>query len=201
MPPATMPTERKQATREKILRQAAKAMRAHGPAGVGVAEIMRAAGLTHGGFYAHFESKDDLVTEAIRGMFADGSARFASRIGAATGINALRLWIDSYLSPAHRDNPGNGCAVAALSGDLARLNKSARAAFDAGIEDIVARYMRHLPQREGFDAQGFALAMLTQMAGAVAMARAVADQTLSDTILNAARQSLHLRLNAIEKAA
>jgi TetR/AcrR family transcriptional repressor of nem operon len=201
MPPATVPTERKQATREKILRQAARAMRAHGPAGVGVAEIMRSAGLTHGGFYAHFGSKDDLVTEAIRGMFAEGSARFASRVGAATGIDALRCWTDSYLSPSHRDNPGNGCAVAALSGDLARLSKAARAAFDAGIEGIVARYMRHLPQRDGFDAQDFALAMLTQMAGAVAMARAVADQSLSETILNAARQSVHQRLNAIEKAA
>ncbi|WP_341895172.1 TetR/AcrR family transcriptional regulator [Ferrovibrio terrae] len=201
MPPATVPTERKQATREKILRQAARAMRAHGPAGVGVAEIMRSAGLTHGGFYAHFGSKDDLVTEAIRGMFAEGSARFASRVGAATGIDALRCWADSYLSPSHRDNPGNGCAVAALSGDLARLSKAARAAFDAGIEGIVARYMRHLPQRDAFDAQGFALAMLTQMAGAVAMARAVADQSLSDTILNAARQSVQQRLNAIEKAA
>lgn len=192
---------RKAVSHDRILREAARAIRARGPDGVGVASIMQAAGLTHGGFYAHFRSKDDLVAAAIRSMFAEGSARFARRVEQAQGIAALRLWIDSYLSPAHRDDRMRGCAVATLSGDAARLDRHARAAFDAGIADIAARYMRYLPKAtRAFDARGFALAMATQLAGAVALARAVSDRALSDAILVAARDSLHARLDAIEKS-
>ena len=192
---------RKAVSHDRILRAAARAIRAKGPDGVGVASIMQAAGLTHGGFYAHFRSKDDLVAAAIRGMFAEGSARFARRVGEAQGMPALRLWIDSYLSPAHRDDRMRGCAVATLSGDAARLDRQARAAFDAGIDGIAARYMRYLPKaRRGFDPRGFALVLATQLAGAVALARAVSDRRLSDAILDAARRSLHDRLDRIEKS-
>lgn len=197
--PAAVPTEKKLATRDAILRQAAKAIRTHGPAGVGVADIMRAAGLTHGGFYAHFSSKDDLVAAAITRMFEEGRARFTRRVGEATGIAALRLWIDSYLAPEHRDRRASGCAVSALSGDTARLDHAARAAFDAGIEGIVQRYMRHLPPaRKGFEPRGFALAMIAQLAGAVALARATVEPALSDAILDAAKRHLHAQLDALE---
>jgi TetR/AcrR family transcriptional repressor of nem operon len=206
LPPAAVrsapPAGRKAVSHEKILRAAAQAIRARGPAGVGVAGIMRAAGLTHGGFYAHFSSKDALVAAAIGSMFAESAARFARCVGAAQGLAALRLWVDSYLAPAHRDNRARGCAVATLSGDAARLDRQARAAFDAGIAGIAARYMRYLPKRRrGFDPRGFALAMATQLAGAVALSRAVADRALSDAILDAARRSLHDRLDTLESPA
>ncbi|MEK9969449.1 MAG: hypothetical protein VW600_09950, partial [Ferrovibrio sp.] len=109
-------------------------------------------------------------------------------------------WIGSYLSPAHRDDRSRGCAVATLSGDAARLDRQSRAAFDDGINAIAARYMRHLPKpTRQFDPRGFALAMLTQMAGAVAMSRAVSDRGLSDAILAAARDSLYARLDRLEQ--
>jgi TetR/AcrR family transcriptional repressor of nem operon len=190
---------RKAASHERILREAGRAIRAHGPDGVGLASIMRAAGLTHGGFYAHFRSKDDLIAAAIRGMFAESAQLFARRIGQARGLAALRQWVDSYVAPAHRDDRSRGCAVATLSGDAARLDRQSRAAFDEGIAAIAERYIRHLPRAtRQFDPRAFALAMLTQMAGAVALSRAVSDRALSDAILAAARDSLHARLDRLE---
>lgn len=192
------PTPRRQATRERILRAAASAIRARGPQGVGVLEIMRDAGLTHGGFYAHFKSKDDLVAAAIAAMFGQGRERFFARTADRQGIEALRLWIDAYVSSSHRDNVGGGCALAALTSDVARLDAAGRAAFDDGLRGIVARFVAHLPAREGFDAEAFAMALLAEMAGAVALARAVSDRDLSDRILQSARASLQARLNQVE---
>jgi TetR/AcrR family transcriptional repressor of nem operon len=190
---------RKAQSHERILREAARAIRTRGPDGIGVAGIMQAAGLTHGGFYAHFGSKDELVAEAIRNMFAESAQRFAKRTVETQGIAALRAWVGSYLSPAHRDDRSRGCAVATLSGDAARLDRQSRAAFDDGISAIADRYIRHLPKStRQFDARAFALAMLTQMAGAVALSRAVSDRLLSDAILAAARDSLNARLDSLE---
>jgi TetR/AcrR family transcriptional repressor of nem operon len=188
---------RRQTTREKILRAAAKAIRAKGPASVGVLEIMREAGLTHGGFYAHFKSKDELVAASISTMFEQGRDRFFARIAGKQGIEALRLWVDAYISPSHRDNPGGGCALAALSGDVARLDSAGHDAFDAGLRGIVARFTAYLPARDGFDAEAFAMAMLAEMAGAVALARAVGDRAMSDRILQSARDSLQARLTQV----
>lgn len=191
-------TPRRQATRERILRAAASAIRAHGPQGVGVLEIMREAGLTHGGFYAHFRSKDDLVAAAIATMFGEGRERFFARTADRQGTEALRLWIDAYVSSSHRDNVAGGCALAALTSDIARLDSAGRAAFDEGLRGIVARFVARLPVREGFDAEAFAMALLAEMAGAVALSRAVSDQKLSSRILQSARASLQARLSQVE---
>lgn len=188
------PTPRRQATRERILRAAASAIRARGPQGVGVLEIMREAGLTHGGFYAHFKSKDELIAASISTMFGQGRERFFARTADRQGIEALRLWIDAYVSSSHRDNVGGGCALAALTSDVARLDAAGRAAFDDGLRGIVARFVAHLPVYEGFDAEAFAMALLAEMAGAVALARAVSDRDMSDRILQSARTSLQARL-------
>lgn len=155
---------------------------------------MREAGLTHGGFYAHFRSKDDLVAAAITAMFEEGRSRFFARTAGKQGIEALRAWVDAYVSPSHRDNPGGGCALAALTSDAARLEAPARAAFDDGLRGIVARFVSYLPVHDGFDAEGFAMAMLSEMAGAVALARATTNPVLSDRILDSARASLQARL-------
>lgn len=182
------------ATREKILAAAARAIRRHGPAQVGVLEIMREAGLTHGGFYAHFTSKDDLIAAAVAAMFAEGRERFAARIGSRSGPDALRHWIESYVSAEHRDNPGGGCALAALMSDLPRLDATARAAFDEGVRGIAGRLARHLPPLPGDAAQALASSLMAEMAGAVALSRAVADPQLSDTILKNSRAALAARL-------
>ena len=113
-------TEHKARTRNAILVEAASAIRERGPEGVGVAEIMSATGLTHGGFYAHFKSKDELVACAITQMFDETRARFAKRTGDLPPADALTKYVDRYLSRAHRDQRSEGCALATLAGDLPR---------------------------------------------------------------------------------
>lgn len=202
---------RGEATRARILQTAARAIRSQGPDRVGVVEIMREAGLSHGGFYAHFASKDDLVAEAIRSMFEDGRQRFLARTEGLEGIAALKRWVSSYLSPSHRDNRGGGCALAALSGDLARLDADARRAFEEGLRGIIARHASYLPPARrdsdggGFDPEAFARSLVAQLAGALALARAVADPSgaaneLSDSILQANRDALLAKLDALQVA-
>lgn len=183
-----------EATRQLILEVAARAIRVHGPAGVSVVEVMREAGLTHGGFYAHFASKEALVAEAIRRMFADGSDRFAARIGRKSGPEALKTWVGAYVSREHRDNPGGGCALAALISDMPRLDDGARAAFDDGVRGIAVRLSRHLPAAEP-QPESAACSLLSEMAGAVALSRAVGDRALSDRILRQSRAALCARID------
>lgn len=192
--PARQP--RSEVTRRAILDAAARAIRVHGPAGVSVVEVMREAGLTHGGFYAHFESKDVLVAAAIRHMFAGGRDRFIDRVGDRTGPEALKTWIQSYVSRAHRDNPGGGCALATLVSDMPRLDGAAREAFDEGLRAIALRFAGHLPAGAGHPEQ-LALSILSEMAGAVALSRAVGDRALSDRILKQSRDALCARIDAI----
>jgi len=163
-----------------------------------VVEVMREAGLTHGGFYAHFASKEALVAEAIRHMFAGGGDRFAARTGARTGPEALKTWIGSYVSREHRDNPGGGCALAALISDMPRLDAAARAAFDEGVRDIADRLLRHLPAG-AMQPEIMIGSLLAEMAGAVALSRAVSDRALSDRILRQSRAALCARIDGMAK--
>jgi len=186
-----------EATRRAILSVAARIIRERGPDRIGVAEVMREAGLTHGGFYAHFASRDALVAEAIRIMFDGGRQKFTARIGTKTGPDALKAWIDSYVSRDHRDNPGGGCAMAALISDMARLEPAARAAFDEGIRGIASRLSAHLPASTEEHA---VCSLMAEMAGAVALARAVSDPQLSDRILKTSRAALKARIDHIGQA-
>ena len=113
--------EHKQRTREKVLKAAAKAIRAKGPDRIGVAEVMADVGLTHGGFYAHFESKDDLIAAAVSQMFDESRGRLNAETEGRSAAAGLRSYIDFYLSAAHRDARRWGCAVAALASDLPRM--------------------------------------------------------------------------------
>src|SRR5262245_31906728 len=114
-------SEHKERTRQRVLTEAAAAIRAHGPDGIGVAGLMAKAGLTHGGFYAHFKSKDDLVAQAISHMFEESRQRFLTHTDHADPAVALSRYIDMYVSERHRDTPEHGCPLPALSGDLARM--------------------------------------------------------------------------------
>jgi len=188
------PETKGEATRRAILATAARLIRERGPERVGVAEVMREAGLTHGGFYAHFASRDALVAEAIRSMFDGGRQKFLARIGGKTGPDALKTWIDSYVSREHRDNPGGGCAMAALVSDMPRLDPAARAAFDDGIRGIAGRLQAHLPA--GMDELAVS-SLMAEMAGAVALSRAVGDPQLSDRILKTSRAALKARIDEL----
>ena len=120
-------------------------MRESGTDGPGVAEIMKAAGLTHGGFYKHFGSRDDLVAEAVEAAIAEGEVGY--REATAGAADPLAAFVDWYLSDSHRDNPGSGCAVVALGADAARADDRVRAAYGGQVE----HYIAHIEELLGGD--------------------------------------------------
>jgi TetR/AcrR family transcriptional regulator, transcriptional repressor for nem operon len=186
--------EHKQRTRERVVQEASAAIRRHGPGKVGVAALMARAGLTHGGFYAHFKSKDDLVLAAISHMFDEQHARFTEWTEGVPPAQALESFIDRYLSPLHRDHPDKGCPVAALSGEVGRMSSKARKGFDAGVSRMVrgiAELIRALGQP---DAETLATSAVAEMVGALAIARAVADPSLSKKTLEATKKSVKSRI-------
>src|SRR6476619_8569196 len=130
---------------ERIVEIAAARLRESGTAGPGVAELMKAAGLTHGGFYKHFGSRDDLVAEAVERALADSEPRLVEI--AAGAEDPLAAFADAYVSTAHRDDPASGCGVAALGTDMPRVGGPAQEAYRAQVE----RYLAHLEPLLGGD--------------------------------------------------
>jgi TetR/AcrR family transcriptional repressor of nem operon len=176
--------EHKAETRQRVLKEAAREIRAKGPDGVGVAGVMARAGLTHGGFYAHFESKDALVAEAIGTMFEGARKRSGQLEASDDPRGALRAYIDFYLSPAHRDSREHGCPLPALSGDFARAEAPVRERFGIGVAGLMVR-LEDLLGRIGWpDPASEATALLAQMVGAVALSRSVGEGAPSDAILD-----------------
>jgi len=187
-------------TREKILQEAATAIRAKGPDGVGVAALMKQAGLTHGGFYAHFASKDDLVAEAIGVMFEDARARFDQSTASGDPAAALDAYVGFYLSRTHRDSRDRGCPIAALSTDMARLEPGSRERFGQGIARLTGRLADALARHGVADAGPAASALLSEMVGALSLSRAVADPAQSDAILAHAKSAIRRRFGLGEKS-
>jgi TetR/AcrR family transcriptional repressor of nem operon len=189
-------SEHKQRTREKVLKAAAKAIRTHGPHRVGVAAIMGKAGLTHGGFYAHFESKDDLVAAAIEQMFAESRATWDRYAQDKSPAEALFAFIDFYLSTAHRDAVAAGCPIPILAPELRRLGKPSRTRFAAGVAALRTRLRSQLEAVGAPHPDEEASSMLAEMVGALALARAEPDPQLSESILDASKRRLKARINA-----
>ena len=176
--------------REKIVAVAAKLFRERGIAAVGVAELMQAAGMTHGGFYKHFESKDALITEACSYSFGEPGGNLRAAAESAKPGEELHAIVDSYLSRRHRDNPGKGCAVAALGGEIGNRESAAREAIQKGRErlvGLVARYMK------GDDAKEAANVFVSTMVGALISSRLM-DGASSDAALRAAKRELYQRI-------
>lgn len=176
----------KAASHERIVATASRRMRRDGIDSVSVVELMNEAGLTHGGFYRHFGSRDDLVAEAIDTALAQGSERIqaAAKLG---GPAALAAIIDQYLSPLHRDKPETGCAVAALPADIARTNPRARTAYSRQVRSYIELLAELAPDRDPDDAH----LILAALVGALVLARAVDDRGLSEAILESAARALH----------
>lgn len=183
----------KEETRRKVVRAAAAAMRARGPDAVGVAEVMAEAGLTHGGFYAHFPNKEALVAAAIEEAFGQSRRRFARVTEGMSDEAALATFIDAYVSLDHRNNPQRGCPISALANDLPRQGPMARSAFDAGVEGLIARLEGWLPEQEPSARRGLASSMMAEMAGAVALSRAISDDALAEQLLDASRARVRAR--------
>ncbi len=188
-------TRHKERTRRKVLKEAAAAVRQHGPGGVSVSDLMARAGLTHGGFYAHFESKDELVAESITTMFDDRYDFFRrSFVDGRDPAEGLEAFVERYLSAAHRGAVEAGCPLPSLSGDVARLPLAARRHFTAGTERLMRTIAALLREAGRDDPEKLAASMLAEMVGAVALSRAVADLELSDRILTATRDAIKRRI-------
>jgi len=172
---------------EKILEEAARAFRERGFDGAGVAEIMKAAGLTHGAFYAHFASKEELEAEAVERGFAQLDNRFSALM--ANARDPKRAFLDSYLSAAHRDHPGLGCVIAALGPEIAR-DSAARKPFTRRVKYIIERMAGGFRWKRKGDGRRNSIHLLSAAVGAVTLARAVDDPRLSDEILESVRDSL-----------
>jgi TetR/AcrR family transcriptional repressor of nem operon len=168
--------------RERVIEVAAKLFRERGFDGIGVAELMKSAGLTHGGFYGNFASKEDLMAKACARALEDalgGTRQLAER----DGENALSTIAAAYLSPSHRDWPGKGCALAALGAEAARHGSPVRAAFTQGVRSLIDILMSLVPGKSKRTKREKALAIYASMVGALVLARAVDDAELSEEVL------------------
>jgi TetR/AcrR family transcriptional repressor of nem operon len=175
--------------RERIIEAAGALFRERGFDGIGVADIMKAADLTHGGFYGHFDSKDDLVAQASRQAMTRAAVNWDKVVTGARSDPYAAL-LAHYLSPRHRDEPGQGCAFAALSGDAARCGKPVQTAFAQGLEPLIEIVAKAAPGRSKAARRRKAVATVAEMIGALMLARAVGGSALSDEILDAARGEL-----------
>jgi TetR/AcrR family transcriptional repressor of nem operon len=181
--------EQAAANRERIVEVAGKLFRENGFDGIGVADLMKAAGLTHGGFYGHFKSKDDLAGEACSRAMARASEKWAALARMPRG-NARAEIVKQYLTESHCDGPGAGCLFAALGSDVGRQGRPIRRAFREGLRSSVGVLASVSPGRTRAAKRKKALADMAQMVGAVVLARAVDDRTLAKEILNAAISDL-----------
>jgi TetR/AcrR family transcriptional repressor of nem operon len=187
--------EHKQKTRERVLTEAAKAIRAEGPHQIGVAGVMAKAGLTHGGFYAHFKSKDELVVAAIDQMLREGRRRLLLATEGQTPGQALTRYIDFYLSRGHRDTREAGCPLPFLAADAPRLDGPARERFAFGVTTLRNALAAQL-ERLGAEApEDDAASMLAELVGALSLARAEPDAEQSDAILRRSKAALKRRFN------
>ena len=170
-------------THTRIVKVAARRFRERGLEGIGVADVMKEAGVTVGGFYKHFGSRDELVVEALAAAFKD-----------------LDVWeehtqdmahlLENYLTEAHRDTPGTGCAMGALLGDMTRGSKSARVLYTARVKRSLAFSSALLPSNQRSDKRRRALLILSALLGAINLSRAVSDPNLSREILHGVREEL-----------
>ena len=195
--------DHKEQTRQTVLAEAGKAIRKDGPQGVSVAEVMKRAGLTHGGFYAHFKSKDAMLAAAIEQMFESARDRWHKLTEGLEPREAFAKYVDWYLSKEHRDAREVGCTVAALASDLPRLSAQCQKAYAAGARRMTDRFaglLEQLGHGNNDDklgdrtAEELAVSVVAELVGTLSLARAEPDAKRSDAILRIGRESLKSRL-------
>jgi TetR/AcrR family transcriptional repressor of nem operon len=186
--------EHKAQTRARILAEAAKAIRADGVERVSVKTLMDGVGLTHGGFYAHFSSKDDLVAHAIGHMFEERYHSLVKHLEDGDAAERLGSFIDSYLSMTHRDGQAAGCPLPALATELPRLSPAGRKALAAGAMQLRLAVQSLLERLGRDDAEERAVYAVGEMIGAVILARVAIEVADAGHILQSARYQLHRQL-------
>ncbi len=182
-------TGRKEESHKRILAAAGRRFRADGLDGAALAAIMGEAGLTHGGFYAHFAGKEALIAAALEAALAEGWRRWLAGLEELAPADAYRMIIGRYLSPAHRDAPATGCAMAALASELARRTGPSRLAFDGALLTLLESLERQMPEGAVPNRRERAIATTALCLGGLLLSRMVADPALSDAILLASRRA------------
>jgi len=185
-----MKVSREQAAKNRahVVDVAGRQFREHGFDGIGIADLMQAAGLTHGGFYANFASKDELAAEAVSHAIAESTALMS---GVAAGAeNQLAAVVDYYLSERHRDGRDTGCVLAALAPDAARRGDGLRQTFENGVENYLAGLEPLMAGASTSERRREAMATLSTMLGALVLSRAVASPEFSKELLDAGAASL-----------
>lgn len=180
--------DHKQRTRRRIVEAAARRFRESGYRAAGVDQVMSDAGLTAGGFYAHFPSKEALLAETLGLSLEEVRSQLLAGLDGVEGIEWLQAVARRYLSRSHRDDPGAGCPLPTLTSEIAREGEEPRLALQSYLQQMVAELAPRAPAAPGLDPEDRVLATAALFAGALMLARAVPDQELSDRILRAARR-------------
>jgi TetR/AcrR family transcriptional repressor of nem operon len=182
----------KSKTHERIVALASKRFRERGLTGIGIADLMKEAGVTVGGFYKHFDSRDELVAEALGSALQTWKHQADAAASGGPPFPYERL-VNNYLSEAHRDDPGTGCPVSALAGDIARSDKRTRAVVTKQIAEqieLLANLIRETSQEDKEAQRSRAILTYCALVGAISIARVVSDEQLSREILKTVAQLL-----------
>jgi TetR/AcrR family transcriptional repressor of nem operon len=188
--------EHKLETHARIIKRASVRLREKGAHGIGVADLMKDAGLTHGGFYAHFDSREALVIEAFAYAMDRSTERWRELVQQMPPEKRLPAIVNSYLTKVHRDDPGHGCAVPSLGAEIARESPKTRKAFLAKLEQMMDMLAEQIPGVPRKLARKQAMATVATMMGTMVLARIAGSGEFSDEILAAGRDVVLERANA-----
>lgn len=184
------PPEHKAEVHEKIVKDASRRIRAEGLNGAAVAAVMRDTGLTHGGFYKHFESKDELLIDSLQEGFRDTVDRLLDAARNADADVAWKAIVKSYLSLEHCEHPGRGCPLAALAPELARTDERMKAQLFGELANYKNRMLPLMPGRRTADKERAFFVIFSTMIGAVEIARMLPEPALKKKVLVSAREFL-----------
>jgi TetR/AcrR family transcriptional repressor of nem operon len=182
--------EHKLETHARIVRKASVRLREKGAHGIGVADLMKDAGLTHGGFYAHFDSREALVIEAFTHAMDRSTERWRKLAEQTPPERRLAMIVNTYLTPLHRDDPGHGCSVPALGAEIARESPKTRRAFAGRLEQMIDMLAAQLPGVPRKAARKQAMAAIATMMGTLVLARVAGSGDFSDELLGAGRDAV-----------
>jgi len=182
--------EHKLETHARIVKRASVRLREKGAHGIGVADLMKDAGLTHGGFYAHFDSREALVIEAFTHAMDRSTERWRKLAEQTSPEQRIAAIVDSYLTPMHRDDPGHGCAIPTLGAEIARESPKTRKAFAAKLEEMIDAIAAQIPDVPRKAARKQATAAIATMMGTLVMARVAGNGEFSEEILSSGREAV-----------
>jgi TetR/AcrR family transcriptional repressor of nem operon len=184
------PKDHGQQTRRRIVENASYGLRQNGADGLSVVDLMKLADLTHGSFYAYFNSRNALVVEALALAMDQTIAHWLDLTEGLPPEKGYDAVVESYLSPRHRNDPARGCALPALAADIGRSGLEARRVFAGRLEKMIDIIAPLIPKRSSSDARQAATGAIATMVGSIVLARAAGDRWLSDALLKAGRQAL-----------